>query len=361
VLHATVDQALRQRIELTVSGRDCDGIPKVPGAGEVVDGMQIMHNGVLVVAGGYFGEWMQEIIERLHGHHEPQEERVFHEVVERLAGEPSERPRVIIELGAFWSYYSLWFLRRLAHSRAILVEPDPVHLEVGRRNVAANGVDERVTVVAAAVGERPEPPAPFLCEGDAVTRPVPTESLETIFAAGRVDVADVVLFDIQGAELAALRGARRLIEAGRVRFAAVSTHHQSISGDPLTHQRCLQFLREVGGHIVAEHTVAESFSGDGLIVASFDARDRDLRVELACARACDSLFGDPQVDLAAVVVDRDVARRELRDALVELDASRRTVAGLLGSRTFRYTAPARRTFSSSRAWLARRGRAPQDR
>jgi SAM-dependent methyltransferase len=77
----------------------------------------------------------------------------------------------------------------------------------------------------------------------------------------------------------------------------VSTHHHSISGDPLTHQRALAQLTEAGAHIITEHSVAESFSGDGLIVASFDDRDRDLVVEVSRARAKDSLFGEPEVEL----------------------------------------------------------------
>ena len=43
-----------------------------------------MHNGLRVVADGYCGSWMTELIERCHGHHEPQEERAFYEVITRL-------------------------------------------------------------------------------------------------------------------------------------------------------------------------------------------------------------------------------------------------------------------------------------
>ena len=75
----------RFRIEMTVGCQDAGSIPKVLGAGKVTkqDGqdVQIMHNGVRVVAGGYHGDWMREVIERLAGHHEPQEEAVFHEVM----------------------------------------------------------------------------------------------------------------------------------------------------------------------------------------------------------------------------------------------------------------------------------------
>ena len=56
----------------------------------------IMHNGVSVVAGGYYGEWMTGIIERLRGHHEPQEEVIFHEILKYLL--PSA---TMLELGGF--------------------------------------------------------------------------------------------------------------------------------------------------------------------------------------------------------------------------------------------------------------------
>jgi len=78
-----------ERVQLTVSCHDADDIPKVANAGSIVataDGTaQVMHNGVLVVEGCYYGDWMTEIIRTLRGHHEPQEERVFHEIVERVA------------------------------------------------------------------------------------------------------------------------------------------------------------------------------------------------------------------------------------------------------------------------------------
>ena len=92
---------------------------------------------------------MTEIIRRLRGHHEPQEELVFHRVIERLRGDPSRPPGVVIELGSFWSYYSIWAMRALG-IEAVLVEPDPGNLEVGRVNLAMNGLSARV--VQAAVG-----------------------------------------------------------------------------------------------------------------------------------------------------------------------------------------------------------------
>jgi len=49
--------------------------------------------------------------------------------------------------------------------------------------------------------------------------------------------------------------------------------------------------------VIAEHTVGESYSGDGLIAVSFDERDRDMAVAISHARTKESLFGELEVDL----------------------------------------------------------------
>jgi hypothetical protein len=64
---------MRSRVEMTVSCRDTDAIPKVTNAGQVIEEndrrVQMMHNGIRVPAGAYHGNWMEEIIFRLRGHH----------------------------------------------------------------------------------------------------------------------------------------------------------------------------------------------------------------------------------------------------------------------------------------------------
>jgi FkbM family methyltransferase len=303
-----------RRVALTTAARDTDDIPKVPGAGGIVerDGVaaQVMHNGVLVEEGCYHGAWMTEVIHRLRGHHEPQEERAFHEVVERLR-EDTPTP-TMVELGSFWAYYSLWLKRAIPAARCILVEPDPGSLAVGLRNVALNGVEAES--VAAAVGLPDSGTIELLCESDGVTRTVPLVSVDGLMRRLAIPRLDLLLCDTQGAEVDALRGAATALRERTLRFLVISTHHHAISGDPLTHERCLEALAEHGAHIVVEHTVQESASGDGLIVASTDARDADFRIDVSRSRARDTLFGPLDHDLAATLEELRVARRELAAA-----------------------------------------------
>jgi FkbM family methyltransferase len=274
----------------------------VPGAGEVFEGggprYQLMHNGVKVVEDCYCGRWMTEIIRMLDGHHEPQEEKVFHEVLKYLPPGAT-----MVELGSYWAYYYLWFQSDVPGAKTNLVEPDPNNLEVGRRNFQLNSAEGRFFQYS--VGREPLPARPFLCESDGREHPVAETSVDHFFASEGLDRVELMLADIQGAELSMLEGALGSIRAGKLRFLFLSTHHHSISQDPLTHQRCLEWLNDHGAHVIAAHNVTESYSGDGLIVASFDSRDRAIpRVEISLNHPTNSLFRELEYDL-------DEVRREL--------------------------------------------------
>lgn len=298
------------RIAQTTAVRDTDAIPKVEGAGEVRehDGVraQVMHNGVLIEEGCYHGEMMTRIIRELRGHHEPQEEAVFHAIVERLASEPRESAPAMLELGAFWAYYSMWFNRALPGATNVMVEPDPVNVETGRRNFALNGMEGRF--VQAAVGAAHGEQVWLPCESDWRVRRLPTVTIDGLLRDHGLDRFDLVLCDTQGAELEVLRAAREAIAGGRVRFLVISTHHWTITGDPLTHQKCLEELTRTGCHIIAEHSVAEGCSGDGLIAASADPRDADFTVPVSHVRAKDSVYGELEYDLAQARTWKGAAR-----------------------------------------------------
>jgi FkbM family methyltransferase len=294
-----------------------------------------MHNGVLVEEGGYFGDWMAEIIRTLRGHHEPQEEIAFARVLERLAGQ--DRPLAAIELGSFWAYYSLWFLQEFPDGRVVAMEPDPLNLELGKRNFALNG--RTGTFVQGVVGPHPGEVTEFVSETDGATHSVPQMSLETLMAAGGLDHVDLLLCDIQGGEQYFFDQALDLLRRGAVRFAVISTHHHTISGDPLTHQKLLDLFRALGAHVVVEHTVCESFSGDGLIVVSFDPdADGDFSVETSLARQSESIFGALEYDLAR-------AQEEARALSAELSRMRAT-------RLWRWSASPRRVYTRLRAGRA---------
>lgn len=365
------------RIVMATRCKDAAPIPKVPDAGKVIveaDGVrvQVMHNGLKVVAGGYYGPWMTRLIELCRGHHEPQEERIFHEVVSRLGPAAS-----MLELGGFWSYYSLWFLHGAPGRKAIVVEPDPANLDIGRQNAALNRLHP--IFVAGFAGRVPAEAAPFPTESSGVVE-LPCWSVPQLLEEHALATLDILHLDIQGAELAVLEGCLELFRQRRIAWVFVSTHAYQISADHLTHQRCLALLRECGGVVEAEHDVHESFSGDGLIVARFaPAPDGWVPVELSRNRYGESLFRNPLFDLAEKLASRDTAEEIvsaiyravlLRDAdpdgarvfadLLRAEGADRVIAALAGSEEFASnlgTFLGRYTGSSVAAMPAREGRA----
>jgi hypothetical protein len=87
---------------------------------------------------------------------------------------------------------------------------------------------------------------------------------------------EILHLDIQGAETSFLESFFLDERLSKVRFILISTHHEMISGSATTHKDCLQRLNQLGAVILAEHSIEESYSADGLILASFDLQDAHL-------------------------------------------------------------------------------------
>ncbi|MEH6719929.1 MAG: FkbM family methyltransferase [Aurantimonas endophytica] len=282
---------LVERTNMTLSCRDCDGIPKVADAGKIValEGgyCQVMHNGLRLVAGGYHGDWMAQIIRGLRGHHEPQEEAAFHALLQY-----ARHGSLMVELGAFWAYYSLWFLTEVPGSEALCIEPDPNNIKIGMRNAALNGLSERASFCQAAIGENSAASVDIPCESDGKPRSMALLDMTELVSRVGSRFIEILHIDAQGAEVGFIRSMGDAVAEQRIRFLVVSTHHAAITGSSETHSLCLNTLRTMGGFILAEHSVEESFSGDGLIVCSFMSEDRNILLpSLSKNEAACSLFG----------------------------------------------------------------------
>lgn len=360
---AQVSDEIRRRILMTISCRDSDQLAKVEGAGEVFDWsgtrVQRMFNGVLVTEGGYYGELITPIVKGLRGVHEPQEEVVVEAILQRLVEEQRlglrKHAPFTLELGSYWAYYSIWFCTVLEKARAIAMEPDPTYLEVGRRNAELNGVTDRVRFVSGGIGGEPGVDIAFTAESDGEERRIAAHDLCSLMRLEDVAAIDVVFCDIQGYESEMLERGSDLLASGAVRYLVISTHHSSISGDPLTHQKALALLEDLGAHIIAEHTVSESYSGDGLVVASFDDRDRDLFVDVSHARAKDTLFGEVEFEvnhyLRLQQKDAQEAAHlggEVAALSAEVASLRAELASVQDTKLWRWSRPARRWYGSLR-------------
>tara|TARA_B100001093_G_scaffold223474_1_gene214106 strand:+ start:4765 stop:5841 length:1077 start_codon:yes stop_codon:yes gene_type:complete len=290
-----LDVNLKNRITITTSCDDCEYIEKVKNAGEIFPNEKIpyqsMHNGIKVILDGYHGRGIREIIFLLKGHHEPQEEKVFYELLKHVRNNSK-----VLELGSHWAYYSLWFNKEVQGAVNYLIEPDPSNLEVGKLNFKINNA--KGSFLNAFISNKSSEDLDFECESDNIIRKIPAVNVDDFLRKNKIDFLEMLLVDIQGYELKMLEGMVNSIIEKRIRFIFLSTHHHSISHDPLIHDKCLDFLNKHNAHIIVSHTISESFSGDGLIVASFDFNDTKLeKIDISRNNSGNYIFKPLSYDL----------------------------------------------------------------
>jgi hypothetical protein len=239
-----VDDEWRNRINAVMGCSDNAHIPRVDNAGELKDGMIAMHNGLRVGALSYYGAGILNMLVENRGVHEPQEERAFAEILSCLPPGGT-----MIELGAYWGFYSMWFLNNDPDRRALLVEPDAKHLLSGQQNFQKNNL--KGLFEASYVGNK----CGLARDGTNIT------TLDELMQRHKLDHLSILHADIQGAEMELLEGAHITFEAGKVDYVFISTHSQEL------HDACLQKLHQYGMIVLVSCDLQTTVSYDGVIVA----------------------------------------------------------------------------------------------
>src|ERR1700722_20199659 len=237
----------RGRIADVLACPDNADIPRVAEAGRKVGGDIIMHDGLRVAYGTYGTDDTREtmrVLEDSRGGHEPQEKKSSQQVVSLM---PSGA--VMLELGAFWGFYSLWFASVVHNGRCFLVEPVWSNLNAGRLNFALNGL--RGIFINGFVGARHRR-RPFQSPEIAVDWLMREHGLEKIH---------LLHSDIQGFEREMLDGAQQAVIEERIDWIFISTHAEKL------HHDCREWLVARGWAVVADANLRESYSVDGLLVA----------------------------------------------------------------------------------------------
>jgi Methyltransferase FkbM domain len=214
-------------------------IERVPAAGFVEGDLVYLHNGLRVPVAGpgaYYGPFSQVLVLN-RGVHEPLEEYVFQQVLKRLPDGPS-----MIELGAYWGHYSMWFKKQRPKGSVILVEPDPACLRAGQDNFARNGFEGEFIQAFVGAGKF---------------------EVDAFFRNRKIKQLDILHTDIQGFEVEMLQGARDVLAKRRVHYLFISTHSQAIHGT------IVGGLNELGYRVeVSSDFDVQTTSFDGLVFAS---------------------------------------------------------------------------------------------
>jgi hypothetical protein len=236
------------RIADVVASPDNSRLSRVENAGHIVDGYQIMHNGLQVLVNGYYGDGITRMLAANRGSHEPQEEVVFEAITRAL---PSGA--VMVEAGAYWGFYSMWFSQTVDDAKVYLIEPSSENLRIGEANFRRNHRTGDFThAYIGAVPGKFEDGTPVI-------------TIESFLAEKGISHVALLHADIQGFELQMLDGAERLLATRSIDYLFISTHTMEL------HDQVAARLRESGYLVLVSVKLEESHSYDGLIVACSSA------------------------------------------------------------------------------------------
>lgn len=214
-------------------------IERHPLAGVMRNGHVVLHNGNVVSAGGpnaYYSGF-SDILQINRGVHEPVEEYAFQEVMRVMPDSPT-----MLELGAYWGHYSMWLKKKRPSAKVILVEPEPININVGKVNFAKNGV-----------------------EGEFINEFVDSGKFEVdkFIAERGITKLNILHSDIQGYEVAMLDNATTTFEKKIIDFVFISTHSQEL------HRGVTERLKAYGYRIDIDSDFAhDTTSSDGFVMAS---------------------------------------------------------------------------------------------
>lgn len=148
--------------------------------------------------------------------------------------------RNVVDIGSHIGTFTLYAAAHAKNARIAAVEPEPSNVEVLRKNIAVNKLENRVTVYPAAMADRDGTMTlhvtydksasgghslyDYTGTGKAVE--IPTLSLQTLFTKQGIEKCEFLKIDCEGAEYAMLFSAPdELLK--KVRFLALEVHHFS--------------------------------------------------------------------------------------------------------------------------------------
>lgn len=241
------DEYWRNRTEDALRCLDNTKIQKVQDAGKVNFFTQTMHNGLKVKIGTYYGTGASlygahYLFKINKGVHEPQEEYIFQEVLKRM---PSNA--VMLELGSYWAFYSMWFNKVVSNAKNLMIEPDDRCLHCGEENFKLNNL--RGSFYQYFIGSKEE-------------KEKKVTTIDAFCIQQKIKHLDILHSDIQGYEYEMLLGAEQMLNNKEIDFLFVSTHSNEL------HNQCENFLKEKSYKILASVNLNQSFSIDGVLVAS---------------------------------------------------------------------------------------------
>lgn len=234
-----------ERIRKVKISEDNDKIQKVDNAGKLIANKLVMHNGLVIDPLSYYGAPVMRMLMENKAVHEPQEEYVFQEILKTLP-----ENAVMLELGCYWGFYSMWFNSKIKGAKNVLVDNHD-GIQRAKGNFAMNKLNGEF--MEAYIGkENPH-------------SPVRISNVDEIADFFKLDFIHILHCDIQGFELEMLETMPHQLQKNGIGYVFISTHSNDL------HYSCIEFLQNNGFSILCHADLDKSFSEDGLIVAKADS------------------------------------------------------------------------------------------
>jgi hypothetical protein len=201
----------------------------------IVDGNLItLHNGLKVYS-EYYGDFINVLRYNL-GVHEPSEERAFKKVLNVM-----DENAIMVEIGSYWSMYSIWFMKEVINSKSYCIEPIQSNIDLGIKNFILNDLEYDVT-------------KGFISNNDI--------NLSDYFKHKNIKSVDLLHSDIQGEEYNMLQQIHEFIKDKKIKYFFISTHSNKL------HYDCIEFLEKNNYQVLCSCDFDnESFQYDGFILS----------------------------------------------------------------------------------------------
>jgi len=204
-------------------------------SGKVKDGVVTLHNGIKIYDQCYYNDF-SDIFSINLGVHEPSEERMFAKVLKYM-----DKGSVMIELGSYWAFYSMWFARDVEDSICYCIEPELENLNVGIRNFELNNLNGNFY-------------QGYIGHGNM--------NVYDFAMTNGIEKIDLLHSDIQGSELQMLEQITPLLDKKLVKYIFIATHDNSL------HNSCMDYLKSHGYRIICDCDFdKQTFQCDGFILA----------------------------------------------------------------------------------------------
>lgn len=260
-LNMEPNEGWKERIRIVQESADNAKIQRVEGAGTIKRGVQLMHNGLKIALGSYYGPEVSRMLYQNKGVHEPQEEYAFQYVLDVLKSQKKQN-YTMLELGSFWAFYSMWFKKDLSTTTNIMVEPESFNIGCGLRNFNLNGFTGTFINSFVSHSKQNEASQSFV-------------SVDSIFYDYNLNYIDIVHCDIQGYETDMLSGAVDTMRKNKIGYFFISTHSNDL------HAHCINTLQLNNYLILASANMEETYSFDGLIVARHSSIDGPTKIHIS--------------------------------------------------------------------------------